>query len=299
MMSQIFINGKLFIGSRAAVSVRDRGFLYGDGLFETLRSYRGSVFMLDPHLDRLFHSMKILKYGTPFDKEYIKEALKKTITRNCLAGKDAYIKIIVTRGIHRGELHFRGKYRTNLIIIADALNEYPEKDYTEGIRIISSSVRRTSLGNPLYSHKLLNYFENIFAKDEAHHNEAQEAIFLTGDHLVLEGASSNIFYVKRNTVYTPPLTQNILPGITRQTVIDICNENRIRIRQKKIHYRDMINADEVFKTSSVAGIVPVKKIDRFMLAGEVPGHITAKLMELYSSRIDYSKLDSKSFLFES
>ncbi len=285
MISHIFINGKFFTGSRAWVPVRDRGFLYGDGLFETLRSYKGSVFMLDPHLDRLFHSMKILKYDTHFDKEYIKEALKKTITRNCLARKDAYIKIIVTRGIHRGELHFSGNYRTNLIIIADALNEYPEKDYTEGIKIISSSIRRSSLGNPLYSHKLMNYFENIFAKDEAHHNEAQEAIFLTGDHLVLEGASSNIFYVKRNTVYTPPLTQNILPGITRQTVIDICTENRIRVRQKKIHYRDITNADEVFKTSSIAGIVPVKKIDRFVLAGKVPGPITARLMVSYMNKI--------------
>jgi len=285
MISHIFINGKFFTGSRARVTVKDRGFLYGDGLFETLRSFKGSVFMLDPHLNRLFHSMKVLKYDIHYDKEYIKDALKKTITRNGLSGKDAYIKIIVTRGIHRGELHFRGGYKANLIIIADALNEYPEKDYTEGIKIISSSIRRTSLGNPIYSHKLLNYFENIFAKDEAYHNKAQEAIFLTGDHLVLEGASSNVFYVKRSTVYTPPLTQNILPGITRQTVIDLCGENRIGIRQKKIHYRDIINADEIFKTSSVAGIVPVKKIDRFVLTGKVPGSVTARLMVSYMNKV--------------
>lgn len=290
MLNHIFINGKLFTGSRAAVPVRDRGFLYGDGLFETLRSFKGSVFMLDPHLDRLFHSLKILKYNTAFDKEYIKEALKKTIARNGLTVRDACIKIIVTRGIHSGELHFRGRHKANLIIIADELNGYPEKDYTEGIKIISSSIVRPSLGNPLYSHKLLNYFENIFAKDEAHHNEAQEAIFLTGDHLVLEGASSNIFYVKRNTVYTPPLTQNILPGITRQTVIDLCVENGIKVKQKNIHYRDMINADEIFKTSSVAGIVPVKKIDRFVLAGKVPGRITAKLMVSYRNKAGSSNL---------
>ncbi len=289
-MNHIFINGKLFIESRAVVPVMDRGFLYGDGLFETLKSYKGSIFMLDPHLDRLLHSMKILKYDIQFDSEYIKDALKKTITRNCLSGKDAYIKIIVTRGIHRGELHFSEKYRTNLIIIADALNEYPEKDYTEGVKIITSSIRRTSIGNPLYSHKLLNYFENLFAKDEAHHNEAQEAIFLTDDHLVLEGATSNIFYVKGNIVYTPPLNQNILPGITRQTVIDICAENRIRVRQKKIHYRDMINADEVFKTSSIAGIVPVKKIDRSVLTGKVPGPVTARLMISYMDKARPSNL---------
>lgn len=289
-MSQIFINGKFFTGSRAAVPVRDRGFLYGDGLFETLRSFKGSVFMLDPHLDRLLHSLKILKYNVSFDKGYIKEALKKTIAKNGLTARDAYIKIIVTRGTHNGELHFRGKHRATLIIIADALKEYPEKDYTGGIKIISSSIRRSSLGNPLYSHKLLNYFENLFAKDEAHHNEAQEAIFLTADHLVLEGASSNIFYVKRNTVYTPPLTQNILPGTTRQMVIDICTENRIRVRQVKIHYRDLTNADEVFKTSSIAGIVPVRKIDHFTLAGKVPGRITTEIMVLYKNKAGSSNL---------
>ncbi|MDD5622170.1 MAG: aminotransferase class IV [Actinomycetota bacterium] len=290
MSSHIFINGKLFTGSRAAVPVKDRGFLYGDGLFETLRSFKGSVFMLDSHLDRLFHSLKILKYDTAFDKEYIKEALKKTIAKNNLNVRDAYIKIIVTRGIHKGELHFKGNFRANLIIIADALDEYPEKDYTEGIKIISSSIRRPSPGNPLYSHKLLNYFENIFAKDEADHNKAQEAIFLTGDHLVLEGASSNIFYVKRNTVYTPPLTQNILPGITRQMVIELCAKKRIKVKQKNIHYRDMINADEVFKTSSIAGIVPVKKIDRFVLTGKVPGCITAELMVSYINKAGSSNL---------
>ena len=290
MFNHIFVNGKLLIESKAGIPVRDRGFLYGDGLFETLRSYKGFVFMLDSHLERLFHSLKILKYNLPFDKEYIKEALKKTINKNNLAGKDAYIKIIVTGGIHSGELHFRGRYRANLIIITDILNTYPERDYTEGINIASSSIRRSSIGNPLYFHKLLNYFENIFAKDEAHYNEAQEAIFLTKDHLVLEGASSNIFYVKGNTVYTPPLTQNILPGITREVVIDICNENRIKVRQKKIHYRDIINADEAFKTSSIAGIVPVKKIDRFALAGEIPGGITARLMESYISKVELSNL---------
>ena len=204
--------------------------------------------------------------------------------------KDAYIKIIVTRGIHSGELHFDKYYKPNLIIIADSLTPYPEDDYTKGVNIISSSVIRQAAGSPIYSHKLLNYFENIFAKDEAHYKGAQEAIFLTRDRLVLEGASSNIFFVKGNTVYTPPLTQNILPGITRDVVLNICRENGIRVRQRKIHYRDIINADEVFKTSSIAGIVPVRKIDHFTITGEIPGKITTKLMELYLSKVELSNL---------
>jgi len=285
MFKYVFVSGKLVIESKAKISVKDRGFLYGDGLFETLRSCGGYIFMLDAHLQRLFHSLKVLEYNLPFDKEYIKDALRKTISKNNLGKRDAYIKIIVTRGIHSGELNFSGGYKPDLIIIAEKLKPYPEVDYTEGINIITSSIRSPRLGSPIYCHKLLNYFENIFAKNEAHYNRAQEAVFLTRGHLVLEGATSNIFFVKRSTVYTPPLTQSILPGITREVVIKICRENRIKIRQKKVHYRDIINADEIFKTSSVAGIVPVKKIDRFVVAGKVPGNITWKLMKLYGGRV--------------
>lgn len=292
MIKYVFISGKLIIENKAKVSVRDRGFLYGDGLFETLRSYGGYIFMLDAHLERLFFSLKVLKYNLPFDKEYIKDSLRKTIDKNNLGKRDAYIKIIVTRGIHSGELHFGGGYKPNLVIIADSLTPYPEVDYTEGINITTSSIRRPAMGSPLYCHKLLNYFENIFAKNEAHYNEAREAVFLTRDHLVLEGASSNIFFVRRSVVYTPPLTQNILPGVTREVVINICRENRIKVKQKKVHYRDIINADEIFKTSSIAGIVPAKKIDRFVVARKVPGNITSKLMKLYGDKIKYSKLDS-------
>ena len=108
----------------------------------------------------------------------------------------------------------------------------------------------------------------------------------------MEGASSNIFFIKRGAVYTPPVTQNILPGVTREVAINICRENMIRIREKKVHYRDIISADEVFKTSSVAGIVPVKKIDWFVIGRNIPGNITLRLMELYEDKINSS--DEKS-----
>ncbi|MDY0027891.1 MAG: aminotransferase class IV [Candidatus Humimicrobiaceae bacterium] len=285
MCNYVFIDGKYVLSRKAGISVKDRGFLYGDGLYETLRSYKGSVFMLDEHIDRLFRSLKILEYNIPFNEEYVRQSVIKTLARNNLEKKDSYIKIIVTRGIHKKDLYFSSSYRPCLIIIAEKLAPCPEKDYTEGINIISSKVRRPSIGSPIYTHKLINYFENLYAKNEAHSNGAGEAIFLTADHLVLEGASSNIFYVKRNTVYTPPITQNILPGVTRKVVIGLCRGNGIRIKERKIHYRDFIGADEIFKTSSVAGIVPVKKVDRFELDGQVLGPITRKIMELFESKV--------------
>ncbi len=288
MFKYVFINGKLVIEPKARISVKDRGFLYGDGLYETLRGFKGNLFMLDAHIQRLFHSLKVLKYRVTFDNEYLKDAVIKTVKKNNLIVCDSYIKIIVTRGIYNGDFHFSSSSSPNLIIIAEKLRPYPQEDYIEGINVISSSIKRQSVGRSLYSHKLINYFENIFAKDEAHKKNAGEAVFLNRDRLVLEGASSNIFLVKRGSVYTPPLTQNILPGVTREVVIDICRENMIRIKEKKIHYRDIINADEVFKTSSVAGVVPVRKIDWFVIGKKLPGNITLRIMELYKSRIDYS-----------
>jgi len=281
MFKYIFIDGKLIPEGRARISVKDRGFLYSDGLYETLKNCGGNLFMIDAHIKRLFHSLKILRYDIPFDNEYVRNAVIRTIAKNNLNSSDAYVKIIVTRGIYSGELHFSSSCRPTLIIIAEKLVPYSGDDYTPGIDIISSSVKRPSMGHFIYSHKLLNYFENIFAKDEAYRRGVQETIFLTRDRLVLEGASSNIFLVKRNTVYTPPLTQNILPGVTREVVIGLCRENGIKVRQKKIHYRDIIGADEVFKTSSVAGVVPVKKVDRFEIRGKAPGSITLKVMGLY------------------
>jgi branched-chain amino acid aminotransferase len=289
MFGHVFINGRLVTGPKARISVKDRGFLYGDGLYETLRGFKGNLFMLDAHIKRLFHSLKVLKYRVTFDSKYLRDAVISTVKKNNLTKCDSYIKIIVTRGIYNGDLHFSGSCNPNLIIIAEKLKSYSAEDYIEGINIITSSIKRQPLGLSLYSHKLINYFENIFAKDEAHKRNAEEAVFLTRDRLVLEGASSNIFMVKRGSVLTPPLTQNILPGVTREVVLDICRENMIKIREKKIHYRDIINADEVFKTSSVAGVVPVRKIDWFVIGKKLPGNITLRIMELYKSRIENSQ----------
>ena len=289
MSKYIFINKKLVTKNKAKIPVGDRGFLYGDGLFETMRGYSGNIFMFDAHLQRLFSSLNILKYKLNFDKSYVKLAVQKILNKNRLNACDSYIKLIVTRGIYNGGLNFEGSASPNLIIIAKELISYPDDNYKKGIKVVSSSVKRVRIGNPLYIHKLLNYFENIYARDEAYLNGVQEAIFLTRDHLVLEGATSNIFYIKDNIIYTPPLTQNILPGITRGVVADICRENKIRLKQRKIHYFDIAGADEIFITNSIAEIMPVSEIDKHMVNGKIPGYFTAKLMQLYKEKVNVYK----------
>jgi len=188
---------------------------------------------------------------------------------------------MITRGEHLGDFSFSGRYNNSLIIITKKLTVPSPALYSRGVDIISSTIRRISTRNPVYTHKLMNYFENLYAKNEALSKNAYEAFFLTADKLVLEGAVTNIFIIMNRTVYTPSLSQNILPGVTRSVVVDLCRENDIKIREKKLHYRDLINAEEVFLTNSVIEILPVKKIDIHNLKGSVPGDITSRLVNLY------------------
>jgi len=259
MFEYTYINGKLFLSGRAKIPVSDRGFVFGDGVFETLRSYRGNIFMFSRHLDRLFASLRALRFNYGFNKDHIREAVEKTLKKNRLQASDAYIKIIVTRGEHTGDFSFSGKYNASLIIITKKLQIPPPVLYSRGVDIVSSTIKRVSAGNPAYAHKLMNYFENLYAKNEALAKKAFEAFFLTADKLVLEGAVTNIFLVRGRTVYTPSLSLNILPGVTRSVVTGLCRENDIKVREKKIHYRDLIDATEVFLTNSIIEILPVKK----------------------------------------
>ena len=288
MVDHVYINGRFYTSAKAKISIEDRGFLYGDGVFDTMRSYKGKVFMIYMHLERLFHSLKVLKFNPDFDQRVVIDALYKTIDKSGLSKKDAYIKVMVTRGKHSGPLHFSRDGNCSLVIIAKKLKPYPGEYYADGTDIISSSLKRQDLGEQVYGHKLMNYFENLYEKDRAYSQGAFESVFLTRDKLVLEGTTTNIFMVKRSTVYTPPLTQNILGGITRKVILQLCRANRVRTWEKKIHYRDLINAHEVFLTNSVAGIVPVKKVDVHEIGRTIPGDITSRLSGLYRLAIEKS-----------
>jgi branched-chain amino acid aminotransferase len=219
-----------------------------------------------------------------FTPENIRTAVFKLLLKNNLLGTDAYIKIVVTRSSYAQKLIFDPKSKPGLIIFAKKLIGYPDSFYKKGVNVFTCSLKRNALGNDIYRHKLINYFENVFAKNEAAANNAQEALFTTRDKVVLEGATSNLFIVKDGKVFTPGLTQNILPGITRQMVIDICRKNKINFAEKRIHYFNLLEADEVFLTNSIMEIMPVKKVNGHDVgSGAVPGLVTAKIHESYRS----------------
>jgi D-amino acid aminotransferase len=288
MFNNIFINDRFVSGNNARISINDTGFQYGDGVFETVRSYKGKPFKLEEHIGRLFSSLKELRYNPHFDKAYIKSVIYELFSKNKLSQNDSYIKIIVTRNGYGEKFHFDWRIRPNLIVIAKKLNPYPDEYYKNGIKIITSNIKRSAIGNDLYKFKLLNYFENIYVRNEAYRNQSFEGIFLTKDHMVLEGSMSNIFYVKNNTVFTPPLTQNILPGITRQVIIDICRENNIKISERRINYFDIIKADEIFLSNSIMEIMPVREIDIHKVKSNVPGSVTYRISGLYKKEIENS-----------
>jgi D-amino acid aminotransferase len=283
MTEYIFINNDFTDLKKAAVHIDDSGFLFGDGLFETIRAYNGNILAMDMHLDRLFSSMIQLRYNTDFfTKENVRSAAFKLLLKNNLLECDANIKIIVTRSSYSQKLIFDPGSKPGLIIFAKKIAGYPEDFYKNGINVFTSSIKRNAAGNDIHRHKLINYFENVFAKNEAMANQAQEALFTTRDKVVLEGATSNLFTVKDEKVFTPPLTQDILPGITRQIVIDICHKNKIKFSEKRIHYFNLLEADEVFLTNSIMEIMPVKKVDSHKIGqGTMPGPLTATIHKAY------------------
>jgi branched-subunit amino acid aminotransferase/4-amino-4-deoxychorismate lyase len=284
MTEYIFINN-IYADAKKALSPisSDCGFLFGDGLFETMRARNGNIPAFGLHLDRLFSSMIQLRYNADFfTPEIIRSVALKLLLKNNLLGTDAYIKIVVTRSSYGHKLIFDPKSKPGLIIFARKLKGYPDSFYKTGINVFTCSIKRNALGNDIYRHKLINYFENVSAKNEASANQAQEALFATRDKVVLEGATSNLFIVKDGTVFTPPLTQNILPGITRQLVIDICCKYKIKFAEKRIHYFNLLEADELFLTNSIMEIMPVKRVDSYDIGpGEVPGQLTAKILTSY------------------
>jgi len=287
MTNYIFINGSFITESKARISVEDAGFLYGDGVFESIRSYYGNPFKLEEHLDRLFSSLEFLKYNLHFDKAYIKSAIFELLLKNRLSQEDAYIKIIITRSKYGQRFHYDFKIKPDLIIIAKKMLHYSDEYYINGVKIISSDLKRSAKGNDLNKYKLLNYFENIYVRNEAYSKQCFEGIFTTGDGLILECSMSNIFYVKNGKIFTPPLDQDILPGITRQAIINLCKENDLKISESIVSYAEIVKADEVFLTNSLMEIMPVKEIDNYEIGTKIPGPFTFRLMEYYKKSVEY------------
>lgn len=275
----VWLNGELVPKSQAKVSVFDHGFLYGDGVFEGIRAYNGRVFMLDEHLDRLYESAKSIWLTIPMTKEEMKEAILKTLRANGL--KDAYIRVVVSRGEGDLGLDPRKCSKPNVVVITDKIELFPEEFYERGIEMVTVSVRRNSPQALNPNIKSLNYLNNILAKIEAINAGKPEGLMLTIDGYVAEGTGENIFIVKKGVILTPPAHMGILKGITRQVVINLACESGIPVREEVLTLHDVYTADECFITGTAAEIMPVVKLDGRTIGDGVPGPITKALIKKF------------------
>ncbi len=274
---KVYINGKLIDKDKATVSVFDHGLLYGDGVFEGIRSYNGLVFKLKEHIDRLFESAHAIMLNIPLSKEGLIKTVILTLKANKL--KDAYIRLIATRGNGDLGLDPRKCKHPTLIIITDKITLYPGEYYRNGLEIKTVATQRNvpEALNPQI--KSLNYLNNILAKIEAINSNVEEAIMLNSLGLVTEGTGDNIFIVKDGMLLTPPPYVGILKGITRGAVISIAKKKRMPTLEEVLTRHNLYNADEAFLTGTAAEIIPVVKIDGRTIGTGRPGKITKMLME--------------------
>jgi len=275
----IFINGLLIPQDEAKVSVLDRGFLYGDGVFETLRAYSGKIFRIDDHIKRLFCSANAICLKTPFTGNYIKESLYQTLMGNNL--KDAYLRLTITRGISDPGLDTEGCLNPTMTIISREFSGYPEDLYRHGIKAAVVSTRRipASALNPEI--KSLNFLNNIMARVEARESGAAEAFMLSTEGYVAEGTVSNIFIVKDGVVKTPPLSVGILNGVTRSLVIGLAQKNNIPLTEQQFQPEELYAADECFVTSTLYEVMPVTSINNKPVGTGHPGDISQSMLSIF------------------
>ena len=275
----IFLNKTIVPESDAVVSVYDRGFLYGDGIYETMRAYNGVVFMLEKHLERLGRSALLTRLDIP-ETGFITDAVCRTMEANKLS--DAYIRVTVSRG--KGPIGLDPDLckEPTFVVITEDFREYPGHLYSDGVKLVIAKTRRNLVSaiNPRI--KSLNFLNNIFAKMEAKEGGAYEAVMLNAEGLIAEGTVSNIFFVKDNVLCTPALDVGVLDGITREMVISLAKKNDIRVSEGKYYPSDLFNATEVFFTNTTSEIMPVSQVE--LIAYRV-GEISKSLHMLYKEEV--------------
>ena len=276
MPLKIYIDGKLYDKEDAKISVYDHGFLYGDGVFEGIRSYGGKVFRLAEHLDRLWDSAKAIWLEVPISKQQMVKAIEDTLAVNGI--RDGYIRVVVTRGAGTLGLDPNRCSHPQVIIIADLISLYPVELYQEGLELVTVSVMRNHPAALSPRIKSLNYLNNILAKIEGLQAGCMEALMLNHKGEVAECTGDNIFLVRQQRLLTPPNEAGILEGITRDAVIGLARGMDIDVAETPLTKHDVYIADECFLTGTAAEVVPVVKVDSRMIGEGVPGPITRELM---------------------
>ena len=280
MALKVFINGTLYNKEDAKVSVYDHGFLYGDGVFEGMRSYGGSVFRMKEHLNRLWESAEKIQLEIPMSKEQMADSVNATLAANEI--EDGYIRLVVSRGEGTLGLDPNKCPMPNIIIITDLITLYPDEFYQNGLEIITAKTIRNHPGALDPRIKSLNYLNNILAKIEGLAAGCVETLMLNHQGEVAECTGDNIFIVQDGRLLTPPVEAGVLEGITRGAVMELAAEDDVEVVETTMTLEDVYAAEEVFLTGSAAEIVPVIKVDGNQIGNGTPGLLTRRIADLYS-----------------
>lgn len=293
MSSYVYLNDKIIPAAEAKISIFDHGFLYGDGIYETLRVYDGVVFLLDEHLERLYRSAMLIGLDIPKDVAGIKAAIYDTLQANNL--RNAYVRLTISRG--EGEIGLDPALckKPTFIVIAKELAEYPRAYYEEGIRIIIPVVKRNCREALNPQIKSLNFLNNILAKIEAKKADAYEAVMTNVAGHLAEGTICNIFFVKDGVLCTPSIECGILDGITRSLVLDLALRNDITTKEGAFTPAELYKASEVFITNTTMEVMPVSRVDDVQYkVGEVAKLLHTKYRQEVNGYVREKKGESPS-----
>ena len=271
----VYINGSFFDEKNAKISIFDRGFIFGEGAFSTIRTYNGKMFRLTDHINRLFDSCKKLGFNPTYSKKEITEEIKKTFKKSKL--REAKIRVIITKGII--EDFENKKIKNTLVIIVSDLPKKNNKNYENGVSAITVKSERS-----FPKSKTMNMDEVNLAKLTAIKKRVFEAILINYEGFVTEATTSNLFIVKNKKLITPKTM--MLEGITRKTIIELAKKEKIKVILKKISKKELLTADEAFFAGTTKEIVPIKKIDNKKIGKEKIGAITKQLLFAFKKYVE-------------
>ena len=288
---QIYIDGEFYPKSQAKISVYDHGFLYGDGVFEGIREYNGVVFKLKEHVDRLYRSAHAIMLQIPLTKEEMVKAVVETLRKNKM--KDAYIRLIVSRGIGDLGLDPRKCPKPTIIIITDTINIKAGNAKETGITTMFSWVRRNPVDATTHEIKSLNYLNSILAKIEANACGVDEALCLESNGYIAEGVGENVFIVKNGEILSPPTSTGALAGITADVVVELAAKLGLKLTVTNLTPFMLFTSDEAFFTGTAMEMVPIREVNKRPIGDGKPGPITKKLMVEFQKVIEDPKSGTK------
>lgn len=276
---KVWIDGSIVDGKDAKLSVTDHGLLYGDGIFEGMRAYSGRLFRLDDHLERLAVSARAIALAIPGGTDAVRRIVLETVAAT--GSLDAYVRLLVTRGEGPLGVDPTSCAEPKIVCIVDTVELFPPERAKKGVTLVTASLRRPSADVLDPRVKSLNYLNNVLAKGEAKRLGADDALLLNPQGAVAEATGANVFAVCRGVVTTPPATDGALEGITRRTVLELCEKLGIAARERTMGRIDLFGAEEAFLTGSGARLVPVKSLDGQPVGKASPGPITERLMDAF------------------